>query len=64
VDAGGAERPFLPQVPAVNPRQEFALRNPISDASLTRANMAVLDGYRATRKGKGMLLMSILAVDR
>lgn len=42
----------------MNERQEFALLHP-----LTSADQPV-DAYRAVRKHRGLLLMSILAVDR
>lgn len=50
----------------MNDRQEYALLNPISSASLDRANIDRIGAYRAVRKDRrtGLLLMSILAVDR
>ena len=40
-------------------RQEFALLHPLNEARLADTSV-----YRATRKERGLLLMSILAVDR
>lgn len=45
----------------MNERQEYALLHPISDA---RPGVQPIDPYRRVRKGKGLLLMSVLAVDR
>lgn len=43
----------------MNGRQEFALLNPINSA---RGQLP--DAYRTTRKERGLILMSVLAVDR
>jgi hypothetical protein len=47
----------------VNPRQEYALLNPLGSAALDGVPDAV-KRYRAERKDRGLLLMSMLAVDR
>lgn len=43
----------------MNQRQEFALLNP-----LNTANGMGMSAYRAVRTERGLLLMSVLAVDR
>jgi len=50
----------------VNPRQEYALLNPLSSATVDRAGLDRIAAYRDVRvdKRSGLLLMSILAVDR
>jgi hypothetical protein len=45
----------------VNERQAYALTHPISDA---RPRPGATDPYRAQRVVRGLLIMSILAVDR
>lgn len=46
----------------MNPRQEYALTHPLGAAG---GDPAALNQYRAVRKhATGLLLMSILAVDR
>lgn len=50
----------------MNERQEYALLNPLSSADLGRANVDRIAAYRHVRRDKrsGLLMMSILAVDR
>lgn len=43
----------------MNGRQEFALLNPLNSASGIDTSV-----YRDTRKERGLILMTILAVDR
>lgn len=45
----------------MNDRQRYALLNPISDAT---PRHGAADPYTASRTVRGLLLMSILAVDR
>jgi hypothetical protein len=45
----------------VNPRQEYALLHPLGRADVAADTLAA---YRLIRKARGLLLMSILAVDR
>lgn len=46
----------------MNERQRFALTHPLSDPTADRALMSQLTAVR--RHGTGLLVMSILAVDR
>ncbi len=63
---GPADRRAAETGRVVNERQEYALLNPLSSAALDRASVDRISAYRKIRKDKrsGLLLMSILAVDR
>lgn len=45
----------------MNERQRYALTHPINEA---RLSPGAVDAYRDSRTERGLLLMSVLAVDR